>query len=193
MVAIGVNSYHKSDRPAIRNSAYLTKPYDYKSMIQIHTQFDTKKLADLLARCVLEFSDKDINGALVFFLQGTLGAGKTTFSRYFIQALGHTGAVKSPTYGLVEEYELKFGKLCHFDLYRLSEPEELEYIGIREYLANSKLCLIEWPEHGQGCLPQADLLVRLDMDSSKHEARKVSLKAQNKALLEMCKKIENEF
>lgn len=160
--------------------------------MQLVSQNHTKQVAKRLALAVGKLSEQFKNRSLVIFLRGTLGAGKTTFSRYFIQALGYTGAVKSPTYGLVEEYDLDIGKVFHFDLYRLSDPEELEYMGIREYLANAKICLFEWAEHGQGILPEPDLVLHLELSDHADDVRTLKMDALNPMLLEVCKEIEHD-
>jgi tRNA threonylcarbamoyladenosine biosynthesis protein TsaE len=125
----------------------------------------------------------------IIFLKGDLGAGKTTFSRGFLRGLGYNGPVKSPTYTLVEPYEFPDFTLYHFDFYRLNSPQELEFIGIQDYLNPHAICLIEWPEKGEGLLPEPDLCCYISPDK---EGRQLRIEAYSEKGKTILKRYQNE-
>lgn len=120
------------------------------------------------------FSSSLVNGGVVYF-DGDLGMGKTTLVRGILHGLGYVGPVKSPTYTIVEPYDVDELSAFHFDLYRVIDPEELEYMGIRDYFSKNNLCLIEWANMGLGVLADADVVVSLAFISG---GRRVSFEAK---------------
>lgn len=108
-------------------------------------------------------------GGGTIFLYGGLGAGKTTFVRGLLRRLGHEGAVRSPTFTLVESYTLDALRIHHLDLYRLASREELEYLGVRELIDEEALCLIEWPERGAEGWIRPDLRIRIEIQGTARE------------------------
>ncbi|WP_114700110.1 tRNA (adenosine(37)-N6)-threonylcarbamoyltransferase complex ATPase subunit type 1 TsaE [Psychrobacter proteolyticus] len=157
------------DAQSIENGKYL------KTLI-LNSEQDTQSLAEQLATLPLTGS---------VWLAGDLGAGKTTLTRYWLQALGHTGAVKSPTYTLVEPYSIqrKDGSIkpvYHADLYRLQDPEELSFIGFDEYLDEPEaLVIIEWASRADSYLPPPTLFIDMTQsvsDDNGTEARQVQLR-----------------
>lgn len=141
-----------------------------QSMNEPHSMPLTEKTFDLADEvATVNFGQKlanivinELNHGIVVYLNGDLGAGKTTLTRGFVQGLGHQGNVKSPTYTLVEPYDLGQWQVYHFDLYRLADPEELEYMGIRDYFTPQSNCFIEWPEKGTGLLANADVTINIE-------------------------------
>ena len=121
--------------------------------IMMENMEDTERVGKLMGNS-LQSCDR-------IYLDGDLGAGKTTLVRGILNQLGHVGPVKSPTYTLVELYSMKDLEVCHFDLYRIADPEELEFAGIRDYLGSQAMALIEWAVKGKGFLPDPD--VQLDL------------------------------
>lgn len=140
---------------------------------------DTESLGARIAGALLAGVEPGGGGAQIH-LSGPLGAGKTTLVRGLARALGIEAPVKSPTYTLVEPYDCPavklYPRLYHFDLYRLSDGEELEYLGARDIFAEAAICVIEWPERGGDWLPQADLELRLRIAG---QGRDVQLNARS--------------
>ena len=142
-------------------------------LIRTHTAEETEALGRELARV-----RPDAGELAVIYLTGELGAGKTTFARGVLRALGVTTAVRSPTYTLLELYELGALTVLHIDLYRLRDAAELEPLGLREWARPGTLWLIEWPERGGGRLPPADLTLTLTVDPPAHD---IALSADSEA------------
>ena len=134
----------------------------------LSSEDETEQLAKQLGQSILL--------GVVIFLKGDLGAGKTTFVRGLLRSLQFSGKVKSPTFTLVKQYDFAWGVIYHFDLYRLAHPEEMDFIGIREYFTPESIVFVEWPENGQGYLPPPDLELSFQILP---EGRKVALKAHS--------------
>ncbi len=149
----------------------ISKSNQQSMTLTLISETDTQRLAEQLAALSLSGS---------VWLAGDLGAGKTTLTRYWLQALGHTGAVKSPTYTLVEPYQIMqndstIKPVYHADLYRLQDPEELSFIGFDEYLDEpNALVIIEWASRADSYLPPPTLFI--DITQGAHELRKVELR-----------------
>ena len=108
---------------------------------------------------------------MIVGLAGGLGAGKTTLARATLRELGVAGTVRSPTYTIAEPYDTRIGRIWHLDLYRIADPDELEFIAIRDLVSDSAACLVEWPERGRGGIPEPDCLVTLAVDGSAKRLR----------------------
>ena len=124
-----------------------------------------------------------VGNARLVNIHGPLGAGKTTLVRGMLHGLGHAGAVKSPTFTLVEPYT--FGNLhfYHFDLYRLNDPGELEFLGMRDYLDGNGVCVVEWAERAQGVLPSPDVDIMIEPTETGRMVRIMTLTPQGDVLL----------
>ncbi len=130
----------------------------------------------------------EASGIQLITLSGDLGAGKTTLVRAMLHALGHPGRVKSPTFTLVEPYRINGRPIYHLDLYRLSDPQELEFLGFEDYLVSNALCLIEWPEQAAEWLPDPDMEIRLHHQSP---GRGLDLTAHTPAGQTACERLQN--
>jgi tRNA threonylcarbamoyladenosine biosynthesis protein TsaE len=139
-------------------------------ILQIKTAIAMQNLGKKIARICPD--------GMVIYLRGELGAGKTTFVRGFLRGLNYLGRVRSPTFTLIEFYDLPVVKkqIYHFDLYRLNDPDELELLGVRDYFSPHSICLVEWPEKGAEKLAPPDLSIAIDFAT---DGRTVVLLAKN--------------
>ena len=147
-------------------------------LLEVNNLNETIKLSRKLANCCAQ-----LRSSFVIYLIGELGVGKTALAQGFIQYFGFE-RVKSPTYSLIESYQNKVINIHHMDCYRLNDPEELEYIGIRDYLLPGHLQLIEWPELGKGVVSEADISITLSGDGNR---RKINIKTHTEAGKEVTK------
>ena len=148
----------------------------------LNNETETQQLAEKIAKHCSE------NERLIIFLRGELGAGKTTFTRFFLKALGHAGAVKSPTYTLVETYQLPRYRIFHLDLYRLQSPREILELGLYDEFDQAAIWLIEWPEHALAFLPSADVSCTFTLIDAH---RQIEIQDQTPKAKQLLQKIEN--
>lgn len=123
-------------------------------------------------------------GGAWIYLSGELGTGKTTLARGFLQGLGYQKRVKSPTYTLVEPYEIAGRLICHFDFYRISQQAELAYLGLEEYFTTTSICLVEWPDHFMDFLPIPDILIFLTTQNQGRQLKLQSKTPRGAAIME---------
>jgi tRNA threonylcarbamoyladenosine biosynthesis protein TsaE len=142
------------------------------AILNVPTPERMRALGEAIARAI-----EDVDGAFIIALDGDLGAGKTTLVSGILRAYGVTGPVRSPTYTLIEPYELAGRRIYHLDLYRLVDPREVEPLGIRDLLSEAPVLLVEWPSRAAGALPAFDLTIGIDYLSTDADGRRVTLDA----------------
>ena len=143
------------------------------SLLSLADEAATLQLGSALAEaCAADGTGDSFFGlaATIVYLHGDLGAGKTTLARGFLRRLGYSGAVKSPTYTLVEPYESGASRVYHFDLYRLADPQEFQFLGVEDYFGPDCVSLIEWPDKGGTVIPAPDLRILLEQSGSGRQA-----------------------
>jgi len=130
-------------------------------------EFETRFLGEKLSKQILEFN---FGSPKIIFLTGELGTGKTTLTKGILKGMGYKGLVKSPTFNIVEIYEISDHSVFHFDFFRIVHSRELSEIGIQEYLTDkSGISIIEWPERASSILPKPDLKIHIGHSSDLNE------------------------
>ena len=153
-------------------------------MNQYQANLENEQATIALGALIAQAGKKQWNHGVVAYLNGGLGAGKTTLTRGFVQGMGHDSHVKSPTYTLVEPYDLAPWQVYHFDLYRLADPEELEYMGIRDYFNENSCSFIEWPQRGEGMIPAPDFIINLSYSGEQREVELIAQSSLGEQLVE---------
>ena len=148
-----------------------------------NSESETVAFGKFLGECIRPFFSEGV----IVFLNGELGAGKTTLCRGVLRDFNYFGAVKSPTYTLVEPYQIDIGYINHFDFFRIEHPDELDYIGLEEYFSVDTLSLIEWPDRGKGSLPKDDLTISVNFHNEK---RVIQMNANSDLGEEVCSKVK---
>ena len=142
-----------------------------------HGDLETKDIGKKISNFITK---KNNSYPFLIFLIGELGAGKTTLCKGILRGLGHKGVVKSPTYNIVETYEISGFLIFHFDFYQISYPKELSNIGIQEYLdTNNGVSIIEWPEKMISFLPDPDIEIILNHSENNEEERALEIKSKD--------------
>ena len=166
----------------------------YLHIKNISSEDEMVAFGELVGHILFDRQPKNVKKATLIFFDGNLGVGKTTFCKGILHSFGYSGVVKSPTYNLVETYEFISFNCHHFDFYRLGSSEELDYIGIRDYLKVGDICLVEWPEQGKGFLPLPDLRFNI---SAKTKGREFVITSETKQgetfLTDLSKARENKL
>lgn len=144
-------------------------------LIDLPTEHASEQLAKRLAACLVS--------PLIITFRGEIGAGKTTLIRAMLRSLGVQSAIKSPTFSLVESYQVENLHIHHFDLYRIHDESELDYIGFRDYFLDNAVCCIEWPERVTGCLDQADVELSLELKGAGREMHARALSSAGTSML----------
>ena len=148
-----------------------------------NSETETVEFGKFLGKSIRPFFSEGV----IVFLNGELGAGKTTLCRGVLRDFNYLGAVKSPTYTLVEPYQIDLGCINHFDFFRIEHSDELDYIGIEEYFSKDTLSLIEWPDIGKGILPKNDLAISVDFHDGK---RVIQMKPNSDLGEKVCSKVK---
>jgi tRNA threonylcarbamoyladenosine biosynthesis protein TsaE len=144
----------------------------------LHRQLDTEAATLALGAALAHTVPRDVPEVLVVYLRGDLGSGKTTLARALLQALGVQGTVRSPSYTLIENYEVAGLQVLHLDLYRLREASELEQLALRDQLQAGVLLLVEWPERAPELLPAPDLNIELTLSTGEGASAQLSRAAR---------------